>query len=489
MALRELFLDQGLFGIETEYGIAVEGAGANELMDQSRLLVEAAASPCAHCWNYGEEDPRRDMRGFRVDQLNYDHRDALLDRGSQISGAAQRADQILQNGARFYNDHGHPEYATPECRTLTDLVLHDRAGELLLLKCAQIRSEQTGRAIRIFKNNTDYHGVSYGCHESYLFPRDLPFEQLLHGMLPFLCTRSLLAGAGMVQSSAGAFHLSQRASFFSAVASVDTLAQRPVFNTRDEPHADPARFRRIHVICGDANLSQWATAMKAGTTRLALALISSGWHPLFSLRDPARALQQVSHCPAGRALLELEDGRELPVLEIQRIYLNEIEALLPGAGGEWGWVLAEWRRALDDLEQDPERLIDRVDWAAKLNLLRRFMDAEGLTLRDPVIAALDLEYHDLDPGRGLHRALESAGEVVQLVSDEAALQALEQPPAGTRAALRGELVRRRAPDIRRISWGSACLQHGDDEQWYEFPVETGAPGAGSGPESPPENKS
>ncbi|HTE18630.1 MAG TPA: proteasome accessory factor PafA2 family protein, partial [Armatimonadota bacterium] len=361
-----------LFGIETEYGILVEGKGAQDLMDESRLLVQAYPGPWAGPWDYRAENPRRDMRGFQVDHLNYDHQDARYDRPgatSHMSGEEQRSDRALVNGARLYNDHGHPEYSTPECRTLRDLVAHDRAGERVVLECARLRTEQTGREVRLFKNNSDFHGMTYGCHEGYLCSRSVPFESLLHGMLPFLVTRILYAGAGKTGVETGGpfakecpYQISQRADFFTEIASVDTLAKRPIFNTRDEAHADPRRHRRLHVICGDANLSEFATALKVGTTSLVLSLLEAGWEPLFRLKNPVDAIKIVSRDPSFRWILELEDGRTMRATDIQRIYLRDAQKLLAGGDPDTDWTLREWEQVLNDLETDIYRAEDRLDW-------------------------------------------------------------------------------------------------------------------------------
>jgi proteasome accessory factor A len=466
-----------LFGIETEYGILVEGRGAGDLMEESRRVVSAWPGVWAGPWDYRAEDPRRDMRGFRVDQLNYDHEDARLDRDrpgyTHLSGAEQRADRVLVNGARLYNDHGHPEYSTPECRSLRSLVAHDRAGERVLLECAAIHSRAGGREVRLFKNNSDLHGASYGCHEGYLVRRGVEFEALFHGMLPFLVTRILYAGAGKtgVETVTGAgpgpfaddcqYQLSQRADFFTEIASVDTLAKRPIFNTRDEAHADPGRFRRLHVICGDANLSQFATALKVGTTCLVLGLIESGWQPMFRLESPVDAIKAISRDPARRWLVSLEDGRTMRATDLQRIYLHDAKTLFAGLGGETDWVLREWECVLDDLERDPASTDDRLDWMAKRKLLESFIEAEGIWWEDPVLRSLDLEYHQIDPEQGLFYAVEP--QMHRLVGEEEIERARHLPPPDTRAALRGELVRRFSRDIKRISWGRAYFAGGDED--------------------------
>jgi proteasome accessory factor A len=479
-----------LFGIETEYGILVEDRGAGDLMEESRLLVraysDALGRPWAGPWDYRVEDPRRDMRGFQVDRLSYDEQDAQFDRAPSarnrhLSAEEERADRVLTNGARLYNDHGHPEYSTPECRTLRDLVAHDRAGAEILLACAHRRAAEIERDVSLFKNNTDFHGASYGTHEGYLAARSVPFETLLQGMLPFLVTRPLFAGAGKTGVETGGpfekecqFQLSQRADFFTEIASVDTLARRPIFNTRDEAHADPRAHRRVHVISGDANMSEWATAMKVGTTCVVLELIESGWEPLFRLRDPVGAIKKVSRDPSLRWVLELEDGRTMRATDLQRIYLRDAQRLLAGSGPDIAWTLREWERVLNDLDADWRTTADRVDWAAKRSLLESFIEAEGVWWEDPMLRSLDLEYHHLDPERGLFLALEEAGEVVRLSDPEFVSCATVRPPADTRAALRGALVERFSAEIDRLSWGRVGLRAGSETRWVSLPAEWGA---------------
>src|SRR5579872_1416373 len=299
-----------LFGIETEYGIAVEGRGAGDLIQESIALVRSYAGTCVTGWNYRGEDPRRDMRGFTVDRLSTDPDDAQFDAPGTppMSMAEERSDRILANGARFYNDHGHPEYSTPECSNLRDLVAHDRAGERIVWECAQRRARDLDAPVHIYKNNTDYHGASYGTHEGYLMRRDLPPDTLIRALIPFLVTRQLYAGCGKVglevdRGSQALFQLSQRADFFSVEASVDTLHNRPIFNTRDEPHATPRRYRRLHVILGDANLSEWATAVKVGATDLVLSLLEQGWTPNIAIRNPVQTLKALSRDPSLRWLV------------------------------------------------------------------------------------------------------------------------------------------------------------------------------------------
>ena len=260
-----------MIGIETEYGIYVEGKGAEDLVGESSNLVRLCPPPAVEGkWDYREEHPRRDVRGFTVDQLSIDPGDAQFERVGRVHSTDRevRSDRVLPSGARLYNDHGHPEFATPECTTLRSLLAHDRAGERWMQSLAEKRSRQLGGArVALYKNNTDFHGASYGTHESYLTARAVPFDELLAALLPFFVTRQIFAGAGKVGAELApgvevGFQLSQRADFFTTLASVDTLYNRPIVNTRDEPHADARAFRRLHVICGDANLCEVSTFLK-----------------------------------------------------------------------------------------------------------------------------------------------------------------------------------------------------------------------------------
>ena len=464
-----------IFGIDTEYGLWVEGADPADLVEESRSLVRACRGPYGEPWDHAQESPRRDLRGFVVDRLRVDAADARYDRRApHRTLAEERSDRVLPNGARLYNDHGHPEYSTPECRSLRDLAAHDRAGERILQQLARVRSEQSGREVRIYKNNTDYHGASYGCHENYLLPRDVPFEVLLDGMTAFLVTRMLIAGAGKVGWEApgepagnGGFQLSQRADFVETVASVDTLARRPLFNTRDEPHADAARFRRLHVICGDANLNPYATALKVGSTCLVLALLERGWRGAPRLADPVRAVRALSRSAGGSVELETRNGRRVPALEIQRSFCEAARRELEGVDDETGWVLEAWSRLLTDLESDWRRASDRVDWACKYGLLADFIQDGGHSWDEPLARSLDLEYHCLDPDRGLFPALELEGCLADYLAESQVRAAIESPPQDTRASVRG-LLAARAPEIV-AAWS-----------WRRLTLHPGA-GAGTGP--------
>jgi proteasome accessory factor A len=463
-----------LYGIETEYGIAVDGMTANDWINESIAVVRSHAGPAVGGWNYRGEDPRRDMRGFTVQHLSTNPDDAQFD----ISGTAplsreeERSDRILSNGARLYNDHGHPEYATPECRSLRDLVAHDRAGERIVFAAAQRRAAQRGQAVWIYKNNTDFHGASYGTHEGYLLSRSVPTETLISALLPFFATRQIYAGAGKVGAENGApsvdFQLSQRADFVATDASVDTLHNRPLVNTRDEPHATPSRYRRLHVICGDANMCEYACALKVGTTDLVLRLLEKGLTPPVRLNDPVRAVKQISHDIGLAQTVERDGGPPLTAIEIQKIYLDEAGRLLRGHDEESDWILAEWAATLDALQRDPMALADRLDWVAKYRLLDGFRENEGIEWSNPYMQSLDLAYHDVDPEAGLYYGLEETGAMRRLVTDARIQAAVTCPPADTRAYIRGAFVERFGASVRSIGWNGIAFRYRDEDLLFDM---------------------
>lgn len=455
-----------LLGLETEYGLMVEGEDPSGLPEAAAEIVRSYDGPSAASWDYRLEDPRNDARGFRAASLAVNPADLKYDRMRQkrTPQVDLQADRILPNGARLYNDHGHPEYSTPECSSIADLVAHDKAGERIVFRCAQAYSRRTGRRVWIYKNNTDYHGMSYGCHEDYLVPRAVPFDKLIAGLLPFLVTRQIYAGAGKVGIEADSrthdgisFQLSQRADFFTEVASVDTLHKRPIINTRDEPHASPDRYRRLHVICGDANLMEFATALKVGTTSVVLSLIEHGWLPPFELADPVRSIKLISRDQTLRWEVELRGRRHSSALEVQNVYLEAARERFAGASAETDWVLAAWDEVLRTLEKDPLVLCDRLDWPAKRRMMAEFLEDSGLPGDMGTLQAFDLEYHNLDPEAGLYRALEQSGAARRVASDADVLRAADCPPADTRAFLRGLCITRFGDAVRSVTWSRVNL--------------------------------
>ncbi|OGF53980.1 MAG: hypothetical protein A2Z21_05180 [Candidatus Fraserbacteria bacterium RBG_16_55_9] len=458
-----------LMGLETEYGLFIDGIDVSDLTREAREVVQSG--PIGAPWDYDEESPLQDLRGFRASRLKTNPADDQVERTSRSHGPRPRTpheehvDRVLTNGARLYHDHGHPEYSTPECLNLRDLIAHDRAGERIVWTAAQNYRQRTGRTVTVYKNNTDYHGMSYGCHENYLMQRDLPFEHLVVGLLPFLVTRILYAGSGKVgaegtgdRESIG-YQLSQRADFFDEIASVDTLHHRPLINTRDEPHADRHRWRRLHLICGDANLSEYAAALKLGTTALVLTMLERGYGAPVELKDPIEAIRRISHDLTQCWLVELSDGRTIPAIDIQRAYLLAAEELFSGRDEETGWVLREWAAVLDDLEANPQCLGDRLDWVAKRDMLESFLEMENKDWSEDadLLRSIDLEYHNLDPERGLFWTLRQEGTSRCLTDDGAIQAAMHSPPQDTRAFLRGLCLNRF--DVKSVSWGRVLVRH------------------------------
>lgn len=459
------------FGLETEIGIAQDREGPADLVSDSIALVRSApVSGIRLCWDYTFEDPHVDARGFRVesllqdtDEANYEEEDSKR----ELSFTEIKSDLALTNGGRFYNDHAHPEYCTPECSTMSELVLYDRAGERLLMACAQRLAQQQGHGIRLYKNNTDFNGHSYGCHENYLLPRSLPWEILARGMQAFLVTRQIFAGAGKFAVEAEDrlvscdFQISQRSDFFSELQSVDTMQKRPLINTRDEPHANPDKFRRFHVIIGDANMSPFATRLKVGSTALVLeALIKDPRRSLPQLSEPLEAVMAISRDPKFRWELELEDQSVSSALAVQREYLKVVRETCD-LSEEKAALVEDWEEVLNDLETDYTRCHDRLDWVAKHKLIREFQASHQLKDSDPWLRSLDLEYHRLDFNEGLYYGLEQTG-VIRGVPEEAKVQeAVNRPPATTRALVRGSCIQRFPNDVLSAQWDHITLRGQD----------------------------
>ncbi len=462
-----------VFGLETEYGITVDGAESVDVVAESIELVRGYTEHGAHMkWDYDLEDPHRDARGFRAAELLQDADESAyfeIDRKRPLSFEEIKSDLVLSNGARFYNDHAHPEYSTPECTTLRDLVAQDKAGERILAECARRRNLKlpNDQSVRLYKNNTDFSGHSYGCHDNYLMQREVPWDRLVAGVLPFLVTRQIFAGAGKMGIEAegaaghpGTYQISQRADFFAVLASIDTMNRRPLVNTRDEPHADPGQYRRFHVILGDANMSEWATALKIGTTALVLDLIERGAAPRIEIAQPIDATKSISRDQTYDWIIELTDGRKISAIQVQRIYLAATRAALEQPDAEIEWLLQEWESVLNDLERDVLLCRDRVDWVAKKVLLEELRRAEELSWTDPWLQAIDLEYHNISPESGLYFELVQQGAMRRFVTDAEIKQAIFAPPEDTRAYFRGRSVARFNPGIKSIQWDEIVFAEG-----------------------------
>ncbi len=359
---------------------------------------------------------------------------------------------FLENGARLYLDVGsHPEYATPECDRIVDVVAHDKAGELILeslVHSAEQRLEEEGirGEIYLFKNNTDSAGNSYGCHENYLVPRHKDFHRTVDVLIPFLVTRQIFLGAGkLLQTPRGtSYSISQRAEHIWEGVSSATTRSRPIINTRDEPHADAERYRRLHVIAGDSNMSEYATFVKVGTVVALLQMIERDvvFRDL-TLENPIRAIREISHDMTCRKKVRLANGRELSALDIQWEYLERALRFSrsPGFPPEIEEAIQRWEHLLTGMEKDPLSLEREVDWVIKFRLLERYRDKRGLAMSDPRLAMLDLAYHDVSRTRGLYNLLAREGMVDRIVTDEDVARAVVEPPQTTRARLRGAFIR------------------------------------------------
>jgi len=359
---------------------------------------------------------------------------------------------FLENGARLYLDVGsHPEYATPECDSLYDLVAHDRAGERVLeglLHSAEERLAEEGIRgdIYLFKNNTDSAGNSYGCHENYLVSRQGDFQRLIDTLIPFFVSRQIWAGAGkLLQTARGTvYSIAQRAEHIWEGVSSATTRSRPIINTRDEPHADAERYRRLHVIAGDSNMSEYVTYVKVGATAALLQMLEDDviFRDL-SLENPIRAIREVSHDTTCRRKIRLANGRELSALDIQWEYLERAMRYSHTTGfpKQIESAVAMWEHLLTGLEKDPLTLRRECDWVAKYHLIEEYRSGRGLALSDPKLALLDLAYHDVVPERGLYYILERRGMMEKIVTDDDVTRALTNPPETTRAKLRGSFIR------------------------------------------------
>lgn len=457
------------FGLETEIGIFRDTAEELDVVAESIALVRSATEPGVWMrWDYGSEDPHADVRGFRVAELRQDTDEAnyfAQDSQRELSFVEIKSDLVLGNGARFYNDHAHPEYCTPECGTLEELLAHDRAGERILMACAKHMSERLGSTVRLYKNNTDFLGHSYGCHENYLLPRSLPWEALAGGIQAFLVTRQIFAGAGKFAIEAEdrfvgpGFQIAQRSDFFSELQSVDTMQRRPIVNTRDEPHANAQRFRRFHVIIGDANMSPFATRLKVGTTALVLeALVADPKRKYPRLADPLRALTAISRDENFQWLVNLHDGTVTSSIDIQREYLHAVKQRCDLSSPERTALVQDWENTLDDLSRNVMLCRDRLDWVAKLGLIREFQEAQNIGQDDPWLQSLDLEYSRLDLAEGLYYGLEQSGALRPGVPPSLSEHAMHNPPASTRAYVRGRCIKKFPAAVLSAQWDHITLE-------------------------------
>ena len=453
-------------GTETEYGISVPGQPGFNAMVSSSLVVNAYAPQRDRRtrWDFEEESPLRDARGF---DLAHEVSEPPSDDELGL------ANVILTNGARLYVDHAHPEYSTPEVTTPLDCVLWDKAGERVMAEAARRALAVPGTApVQLYKNNTDNKGVSYGCHENYLMARSTPFAEIVRHLTPFFVSRQVFAGAGRVgtgQDGRGnGFQVSQRADFFEVEVGLETTLKRPIINTRDEPHADPEKYRRLHVIIGDANLNEVATYLKAGTTSLVLAMIEAGFVDRdLSVEQPVSSLRAVSHDASLKHLVTLRDGRRLTAVQLQMEYLELARKFVESTLGDDADeqtrdVLGRWESVLTRLEDDPRTCSREVDWVAKLAILDGYRDRESLDWASHKLQLVDLQYHDVRPDKGLYNRLAARGSVELLVTEDAVTRAMTAPPEDTRAYFRGRCLEKYAGEVAAASWDSVIFDVGRD---------------------------
>jgi proteasome accessory factor A len=395
-----------------------------------------------------------------------------------VVGEPGTANLVLTNGARLYVDHAHPEYATPECRTAYDAVVWDVAGERIVESAARgaERWLPEGSVVHVHKNNTDGKGAAYGTHENYLVDRSIPFGLLTRHLLPMFVSRPVLVGAGRIGSEHDpeiAFQLSQRADFFEAELGLETTMRRPLMNTRDEPHADPERFRRLHVINGDANMAEVATFLKVGAMLALLDAVSSGGLPdPIELEDPVAAFRAFSHDPDLRTTVPSTDGRRWTALDLQEAMYARCDAAVPDAERDAvaARVMVVWGEMIAAARQGPAGLVGRADWATKLDLIEAYRKRHGLPPTHDRVRMLDLQYHDVRREKGLHHRLVTSGRVARLTTEAEVGTAMTTPPSDTRAWFRGACVRRFPGAVVAAGWDSVVLDLGSDRGLVRLPM-------------------
>jgi proteasome accessory factor A len=463
-----------IIGVETEYGILVRGAAESNPIAASSVLINAYVQELARGgagsrttprvgWDFEDEHPDVDARGFSAESALAPEVETHL------------VNAVLTNGARYYVDHAHPELSTPECADARSIVLYDKAAEEILQRSMKAATAllPPGEEIVVYKNNSDRKGNSYGTHENYLMDRQVPFSRIVTHVMPHFISRQVFTGAGKVGTEAPGltsddvpFQLTQRADFFEEEVGLETTLKRPIVNTRDEPHADAQRYRRLHVIVGDANLSEIATFLKVGTTSLVLSMIEDDFLPRnLTLAAPVHALREVSYDLSLHKPLELADGSRMTAVEMQWEYLDRakkyaeehgLECL--GAAEVGNEVLRRWEEVLAALETDFLSLATQLDWVAKYRLMQGYRERHGLGWDDARLAAMDLQYHDLRADKSLAARV----GLDRLTTDHEVQEAIFEPPPDTRAYFRGKCLQRWADQIVAANWDSMVFDIGGD---------------------------
>ncbi len=452
-----------VMGTEIEFGIMVKNDPDFDPISSCVLIVNAyREDPDGQIlWDYDQENPLADARGFQVEGEKYTP--------NQQENIARN--KTLINGARYYVDHAHPEYSSPEVTNARDLVIHEKAGERVIEISRREANNllPEGAEMLIYKNNSDRKGNSYGCHENYLMDRRTSFKKVVEPLLPFFSTRQIWCGAGKVGSESRNhpcdYQLSQRADFFETEVALDTMVKRPIVNTRDEPHADREKYRRLHVIVGDSNMSEFTIYLRNGVTALILSMIEDGAISKdLTLRDPVRSIREVSHDLSLRNELTMDDGSARTALQIQEDFLEMALAYTSSRSLDpvQKDVLQKWQDVIEALGRDPMELDGKIDWVIKKRLIERYMSRKSLDWSDPQVQMLDLQYHDSRPDKGLYYLLERQGKVERIVSDEEIQHAVYNPPRDTRAFFRGECLRRYPSEVFGVNWDSISFGLGDE---------------------------
>jgi len=450
-------------GIETEYGIVVRGAESNPVAASS-VLINAYVSGLSRKvgWDFEDEHPANDARGFTYEEVFAPEVDTQL------------VNAVLTNGARYYVDHAHPEISTPECRTALEVVRWDRAAEEIVRSSMERARRLLGDGSEIvtYKNNSDGKGNSYGCHENYLMDRATPFGRIVNQITSHFVTRQVFCGAGKVgcefpntSSTAVPYQLSQRADFFEEEVGLETTLKRPIVNTRDEPHCDPQKYRRLHVIVGDANMAEVSTYLKVGTTSILLAMIEDdALGTDLGLANPVAAIRQISHDPTLTRTVLLRDGKKVTALELQWALLERAtkyersHGLDPVGEAVGADILAKWEIVLAGLESDRASVAHWVDWVAKQRLVDGFAARHEVKPGDAKLKALDLQYHDLRADK----CLASRMGLTTLIDEADVRSAMTEPPETTRAYFRGKCLQRWPNDIVAANWDSLVFDIGRD---------------------------
>ncbi len=447
-------------GTETEFGITVRNqAEFNPVLASSTVINSYRGGRARIQWSFDEESPGRDARGFG-------HEEPL-----PVELETGLVNVVLTNGARLYVDHAHPEYSTPECAGPLQAALYDKAGERIMARAvtAARRVMPSDERMFIHKNNSDGKGNSYGAHENYLVSRDVPFGEIVTNFTPFLVTRQIFTGSGKIGAENGRpdvdYQITQRADFFEEEVGLETTLKRPIINTRDEPHADPTRYRRLHVIIGDATMSETQTFLKLGSAMIMLSAIEDdALPPPLRIADPVSAVWKVSHDVGLSSPLSMEDGSTMTALDAQWLFLEWATKYVntSGLGPVYDDVVVLWEQVLTDLERDPMLLADRLDWVAKYRLLQGYRERDHLDWGDAKLHLLALQYHDVDPDRGLYSRLAASGRMQRLFTDDEVAGATSRPPEETRAYFRGECVARFGNALVAANWDSLVFDTGED---------------------------